>query len=119
MPKITLRNTFHDTSVSAMVSEAVARAEQPMIELACEAEGGDKSAARALKRIEAKLCGIVECQCSGQIAKAPSRGPKIRGTGKRVIISATVAPETAAKLRELAAAAGNMGRALDGLLSPA
>ena len=44
------------------------------------------------------------------------RGPKVRGTGKRVIISATVAPETAAKLRELAAKAGNMGRALDKIM---
>ena len=44
------------------------------------------------------------------------RGPRILGTGKRVLISATVAPETAAKLRELAAKAGNMGRALDQIM---
>ena len=46
------------------------------------------------------------------------RGPKPRGASKRVIISATVSPETAAKLRELAVVAGNMGRALDRLLNP-
>ena len=113
MPKITLRNTYHNTTIVVSVSEAVARADQPMIELACEAHAGDKSAARTLKRIDAALCGIARCHCAGQIVKAPSRGPKIRDTGKRVIISATVAPETAAKLRELAAKAGNMGRALD------
>lgn len=44
------------------------------------------------------------------------RGPKPRGLAKRVIISATVAPETAAKLRELAVQAGNMGRALDKIM---
>lgn len=46
------------------------------------------------------------------------RGPKPRGASKRVIISATVAPATAAKLRELAVVAGNLGRALDRLLLP-
>lgn len=46
------------------------------------------------------------------------RGPKPRGAAKRVLISATVSPETAAKLRELAVQAGNLGRALDRLILP-
>lgn len=49
-------------------------------------------------------------------APSKKRGPKIAGSAPRVRLSATVAPETAAKLKELAGKAGNVGRALDQIM---
>ena len=63
-------------------------------------------------------CDIRAVVYSTWTEDAPAkRGPKPRGASKRVIISATVAPETAAKLRELAQLAGNLGRALDSIVA--
>jgi hypothetical protein len=44
------------------------------------------------------------------------RGPKLTGDKKRVIVSISVAPETADKLRELAKEHGSFGRAIEYLL---
>lgn len=80
----------------------------------CASARGEQYTVEEVEEASEEARAAASCETFPKKRGRPQYGPD-----KRVVVTARVTPETAAKLRELAEKAGSVGLALDRLLNPA